>query len=106
MTHVRTPGKAYDAAGKHTGPGEWLTVIHEVNRIAPGTFGEPQSAGPWWAGGWAEEYADARVLHREDGSVSLVSKTDRGAELAQAAGRLGIHADAAPRGQLAREAIT
>lgn len=91
MTHVRTDGKAFNAAGEHTGPGEWLTVIHEVNRLAPGTFGAPDSLGPWWAGGSVEEYQDARVIHRPDGTVSIVSKTPRGAGLlSEAAANLGI----------------
>jgi hypothetical protein len=91
MTHVRTPGKAYDSAGKHTGPGPWLSVIHEANRITPGMFGEPDIS-PWWAGGEVEEYKDARVIHRPDGSVSVVSKTEHGAEvLATAAGTLKIN---------------
>jgi hypothetical protein len=93
MTHVRTAGKAFDAAGRHTGPGEWLTVIHEVNRIAPGTFGAPRHID--WDGipGACEDYPDARVIHRRDGTVSIVSKTPRGAELLkQAAANRGIHA--------------
>lgn len=93
MTHIRTPGKAYDDTGRHTGPGPWLGVIWEANRIDPDMFGAPLRTGPWWAGGSVEEYADARVLHRTDGSVSIVSLTDRGAAiLAQAAARLGIEA--------------
>jgi hypothetical protein len=92
MTHVRTAGKAFDAAGNHTGPGEWLAVIHEVNRLAPGTFGQPESQGDWWAGGTVEEYPDARVLFREDGTVSIVSRTGHGAGLlARAAANLGIN---------------
>lgn len=93
--HFRSNGKAYDAQGKHVGPGEWLTVIHEANRIAQEeglemVFGTPDSSGDWWAGGYVEEYKDARVLHREDESVSVVSKTDLGARLIrQAAERKG-----------------
>ena len=95
MIHVRTPAKAYDSAGKHTGPGPWLNVIREACRLAPAMFGAPTSVGPWWAGGCVEEYEDARVIHRPDGlSVSIVSKTERGAEiLAFAAGKLGIDID-------------
>ena len=93
MIHVRTPAKAYDGTGKHTGPGPWLSVIREACRLAPGMFGAPDSLGPWWAGGHVEEYEDARVIHRPDESVSIVSKTERGAEvLASAAGKLGIDA--------------
>jgi hypothetical protein len=82
--HFRAPAKAFDAQGRHTGPGEWLTFIHAMNRAAkeanlPMLFGTPDSTGDWWAGGYVEEYFDARVLHRTDETVSIISKTDRGA---------------------------
>lgn len=83
MTEFRSAGK-----GAGFGQlGEWLDVIHEVNRVAgvlglDTIFGAslPES-GDWWAGGYAEEYADARVIHNTDGTVTVASKTDRGAEL-------------------------
>jgi hypothetical protein len=86
FAHFRSPGKAYDAQGNHTGPGQWLTVIRTANGIAKDQgqeplFDSPESTGDWWAGGYVEEYPDARVLHREDGSVSVISKTPRGADL-------------------------
>lgn len=86
FAHFRSAGKAYDANGKHTGPGEWLTVIREANGLAKDEGGEiifdsPESTGDWWAGGYVEEYPDARVLHRDDESVSVISKTPRGADL-------------------------
>jgi hypothetical protein len=61
-------------------------VIHEVNRLAveegrTKLFLTPDSTGDWWAGGYVEEYKDAYVLHREDESVSVISKTDLGARL-------------------------
>lgn len=84
MPDHRYPAKAYDADGNHTGPGPWLGVIHAANRIDPDLFGEPESTGPWWAGGYVEEYAHARVLHRDDDTVSIHGKTDHGeAVLAQ-----------------------
>lgn len=88
--HFRSNAKAFNAQGEHTGPGDWLTVIHEVNRICKEEgieplFGSPDSTGDWWAGGYVEEYPDARVLHREDESVSVVSKSTLGARLIQAA---------------------
>jgi hypothetical protein len=87
--HVRTPGKAYDRQGNHTGPGQWLSVIHEANRIDPEMFGEPQChQGPE---GWTEVYPNARVIHRSDASVSVISTTAHGREvLAEAARRLGL----------------
>jgi len=91
MTHIRTPAKAYDSHGMHTGPGQWLEVIWEVNRVFPGTFDCPDSQGDWWAGGHVEEYEHARVIHRADESVSVVSKTEYGATLlAATAANLGI----------------
>lgn len=94
---IRTPGKAYDDQGRHTGPGEWLRLIHEANRVCKDhglepLFDSPESSGDWWAGGYVEEYPDARVLHRDDESVSVVSKTPLGAQvLALAAEALEIH---------------
>jgi hypothetical protein len=71
---------------------EWLRVIHAANEVEPGMFGAPVSAGPWWAGGYAEEYADARVVLDDDGSARVVAKTARGESvLRQAAEASGIH---------------
>ncbi len=89
--HIRTPGKAYAPNGRHIGPGQWLDLIHEANRVTPDMFGAADSTGEWWAGGYVEEYHDARVLHRPDGTVSVVSKTDAGTRtLATAAAHLGM----------------
>ena len=90
--HFRSNAKAFDAQGKHIGPGEWLDVIHEVNRLAveegrTKLFLTPDSTGDWWAGGYVEEYKDARVLHREDESVSVISKTALGARLIRQAAK-------------------
>ena len=85
------------------GKPEWLQVIQTCNDIAskvgePPLFGAPTWQGPWWAGGYVEEYPDARVIlpdpdrgrAREEGAL-LVSKTDRGDRvLRRAAQRLGI----------------
>lgn len=81
MGAPRYPAKAYDANGRHIGPGLWLTVIHEANRLCieagrERMFDEPTSTGDWWAGGYVEEYPEARVLHRDrgpDGDYSNVS---------------------------------
>ena len=71
---------------------DWLVFIHEANGIEPGFFGEPDSTGDWWAGGYVEEYPDARVLMRTDGSVSIASKTERGERvIAETAKLLNIH---------------
>lgn len=90
MAHVRclsgNPGNGTKS--------EWLTVIHKANEIVVNEtfFGRPVWHGDWWAGGTVEEYPDARVLHRGDGSVSIVSKTVFGDfVLRRAAAALGIH---------------
>lgn len=56
-----------------SGKPEWLRIVHAVNGIIPGTFGEPVSSGPWWAGGVCEDYPTARIIFRTDGSVSIVA---------------------------------
>lgn len=77
------------STGDRDGHPEWLQLIWECNELAfrdlwerdrPGdnrVFGAPE-IGPWWAGGTVEEYPDARVIHRGDGTVSVVGKTERG----------------------------
>lgn len=79
--HFRSEAKRYNAQGVHTGPGEWLDLIREANGVEAKFFDAPESSGPWWAGGSVEEYADARVIHREDGSVSVVATSDHGTEI-------------------------
>jgi hypothetical protein len=94
MAHFRAAAKAFNDKGEHIGPGDWLKVIHTANRLAGEDviFGEPESMGAWWAGGFVEEYPDARVLHRTDGSVSVLSKTPRGDDLIRrAAAEHGWH---------------
>jgi hypothetical protein len=70
---------------------EWLQLIWKANDLRPETFGEPEIS-EWWAGGTVEEYPDARVIHRGDGTVSVVAKTPEGLDvLSRAAAELGIH---------------
>jgi hypothetical protein len=70
---------------------EWLQVIHAANVSQPGMFGEPESTGPWWAGGYAEEYPDATVILDGDGSARIVAKTARGtAVLTRVARAMGL----------------
>ena len=91
----RGPARAFKD-GRHVGPGPWLDVIHECNRIYDERnlddpdrllepFGSPESTGPWWAGGYVEEYHAFRVLHREDDSVSIIPKTPGAAALLKVA---------------------
>jgi hypothetical protein len=79
------PGKAYDSRGEHTGPGPWLNLIWAANDVSTGFFGQPDFTGDWWAGGYVEEYADARVIHNPDESVSVVPTSPFGAEVLSAA---------------------
>ncbi len=80
------PAKAYDAKGRHVGPGPWLDLIRAANGVEPGFFGEPIELGLWWAGGSFEEYEHARVIHHSPSeAVSVVAKTDHGAEVLLAA---------------------
>ena len=75
---------------------EWLRLLWECNSICKdegddSMFGRPSEISEWWAGGTVEEYEHARVIHREDPTVSIVSKTDHGSEiLKKAAVKLGI----------------
>lgn len=70
----------------------WVDLIRECGAISPGMFTSGHTSGPWWAGGDAEEYSDARIIHRPDGTVSIVSLTDEGAAtIAEAARRLNVY---------------
>lgn len=85
FTQFRYPAKKY-VNGEHVGPGEWLDLIHEANRVCqlegnPPLFDVPESEGQWWAGGYVEEYPTTRVLHREDDSVSVIAKTEEAARV-------------------------
>jgi hypothetical protein len=76
---------------------EWLALIRECNRHKPAIFGRPESQGPWWSGGYVEEYADARVIlpantRTEEEGALVVAKTDRGGDVIRtAAHALGLH---------------
>lgn len=88
---VRTAAKSFDDKGRHIGPGPWLSVIWAVNEIIPGTFSTPDSTGPWWAGGYVEEYPTARVIHNTDETVYVAGKTQAVQDaIAQAAKDLGL----------------
>lgn len=96
MDHFRSPAKAYDEAGNHIGPGKWLDVVRESNRVAllfdlPEPFQAPSETGKWWAGGYFEEYPTFRILHREDGSVSILAKHPSARRILESAvRRLGL----------------
>ena len=61
------------------GYAEWLQVIHAVNRLVAGSFGEPLAMYDWWAGGWCEEYERFRVILRDDSETANVQAKTPGA---------------------------
>ena len=70
---------------------EWLRVIHAANTIDPTMFGEPISTGPWWAGGYVEEYEHARVVIDDDRSARIVALTEHGETILRQVGKdMGI----------------
>lgn len=88
MAHIRTA--AADPTGNFYP--EWLQIIHDCNDLDATMFGNPIELAAWWAGGSVEEYIDARVLHREDPSVSIIAKTEHGNEILRTvAAKRGIH---------------
>jgi hypothetical protein len=95
MSAVVTPAKAFDDRGKHTGPGPWLTLIHECNRITEGTmFGEPKFIRS--PNRYIEVYPTAEVIMRLDAGGEAVMVTVRGTTtlgsqvIREAAGNLGM----------------
>ena len=67
-------------------PSEWLRIIREANEIAEEAgedrvFGRPTHLGKWWAGGFVEEYAEARVILPDEGheaeGVRITPLTER-----------------------------
>lgn len=89
---------------------EWLRVIHAVNGLAPGTFGEPTTQGdPTTDEGYVETYPDATVTLRDvapyvatrEGTATIASSTQRGAHLlALAAATATVTADGSTRSQI------
>jgi hypothetical protein len=94
---TKFPAKTFDSHGQHTGPGPWLDLIGEANRLHPDLFDEPVSVGPWWAGGSVEQYPHARIIHHPDESVSVLALDELGhAVLTQADQRLRTRTEPAP----------
>lgn len=68
------------------GQPEWLAFIWRVNELAKDrgedpVFGKPDHMGPWWAGGTVEDYPEARIIFRPDGTKSIHAKSERAAQL-------------------------
>src|ERR671911_218869 len=79
------PDKAFNAQGRHIGPGPWLTVIHAVNRQAPDTFGDPITVGRQGDGPYIEEYTTARVIMNGNDTVTIEALDAATGELLTAA---------------------
>lgn len=68
------------------GQPEWFAFIRRVNELAKGrgedpVFDKPDHMGPWWAGGTVEDYPEARIIFRPDGTESIQAKSERAAQL-------------------------
>jgi hypothetical protein len=67
---------------------EWLRVVHAINAMRDGWIGTPLRSYDWWAGGWAEEYPEFRVIlgaENEPGRNYVQAKTDEAAYALKAA---------------------
>jgi hypothetical protein len=82
--HIRLLGR--QDTPYRIGLGRWIDVIHVANGLWPGMFGAAESEDKW-----VEEYHDASVVFREDGTASVIAKTNRGDRtLRAAAAFLGV----------------
>lgn len=97
---ITTVGAAYTMDGKHLGPGPWLGLIHECNRLTGGKmFGSPVFVND--ERGHVEVYPDAEVIHvgtgAQDTLVTMVSRNELGGQLMrQAAKLMGLSIDGEP----------
>lgn len=93
---VTTVGAAWTMGGRHVGPGPWLGVIHECNRLTDGRmFGAPEIVADD-PRGYVESYRDADVIMvgqgAQDQVVTIESKTMVGTKtIMQAAESMGLH---------------
>lgn len=79
------------AADRPAGTGvEWVRLLWATNELAreegqEPVFGRPTKLGEWRAGGFVEEYGEARIIlpeeGREDEGVRIVPLTDRAGHL-------------------------
>lgn len=92
---VTTVGSAWTMQGEHRGPGPWLGLIHECNRLTDGKmFGSPEISHDR-DGNYVEIYDDADVTHmgedKQDSLIRITSKTAPGAVIImQAAENMGL----------------
>lgn len=68
------------------GQPESLAFIRRVDELAKGRgedpfFNKPDRVGPWWAGGTVEDYPEARIIFRPDGTESIQATSERVARL-------------------------
>jgi hypothetical protein len=91
---VTTVGAAWTLDGKHVGPGPWLGLIHECNRLTDGKmFGSPEFVND--ERGHVESYRDADVIFIGEGAqdqlVTIDTKTMHGTKtVMQAAESMGL----------------
>lgn len=65
---------------------EWLQVVHAINGTREGWIGTLLRSYDWWAGGWAEEYPDWRIILKHEQNTNYVqAKTPEAAEALKAA---------------------
>lgn len=83
LTSMCPHGKA---SNQCCGYAEWLRVIHAINAQRDGWIGTPLKSYDWWAGGWAEEYPDFRVILKDEVGTNYVqAKTAEAADALRAA---------------------
>lgn len=84
-------GKRFNEKGEHTGPGDWLDVIWEANRLTktePPFFGRPTSTE-----NGIEVYAHAIVIHKPGHVTVTIATRDPGDTLVTIESRDSYGAD-------------
>lgn len=80
MAHILTKSKKQEGQPRP----EWLTLIHEANRIEPEFFGEPLLFP--FSNGAVELYEHAFVTHyRAEGETLIMSSNDHGHDVLEQA---------------------
>lgn len=92
---VTTVGAAWTLDGNHTGPGPWLGLIHECNRLTNGAMFREARFSRDGDDNYMEVYPDATVTmigeDAQDQLVTITSRNDRGYQIIdQAAENMGL----------------
>jgi hypothetical protein len=86
---ITTPGKRFNAEGKHIGMGPWINVVWACNEIEDGFFGTPTTATV--DGVFYETYAHAEIGFNNDDTNTIRATDPHGREvLAKAIDALGF----------------